>query len=242
METEVGGSWAVVGPAAQITLLISLAYLVARGLRYLGGEAIRRGWRPASLHRLALLGFAIAWAWAPATRAVGQTPAISEQSDSPKPPWSGSGGSPPPLPHVPTKGPSSRGDGPVVHPAIHARRQTSNTTSALFPRAGRKSVHGERLSRSGPAGNDPAEERSEPTSPLERHPEDPASCCSPRRYVVRSGDTLWDIAAEVLRTDNPRRIARYWPRIHRANRALIGSNPHLIRPGQVLELPEQADK
>jgi nucleoid-associated protein YgaU len=51
------------------------------------------------------------------------------------------------------------------------------------------------------------------------------------------GDTLWDIAARVLDTDDQRVIARYWPRIHRENRAIIGRDPNLIRPGQVLTLP-----
>ncbi|HEX2058550.1 MAG TPA: LysM domain-containing protein [Actinomycetota bacterium] len=53
------------------------------------------------------------------------------------------------------------------------------------------------------------------------------------------GETLWSIAAERLRTDDVRRIARYWPRIHRANREEIGPDPNLIRPGQVLELPPE---
>jgi nucleoid-associated protein YgaU len=56
---------------------------------------------------------------------------------------------------------------------------------------------------------------------------------------VLPGDTLWSIAAERLETGDMRRIARYWPRIHRANREEIGPNPNLIRPGQVLELPPE---
>ncbi|MDQ4125019.1 MAG: LysM peptidoglycan-binding domain-containing protein, partial [Actinomycetota bacterium] len=58
-------------------------------------------------------------------------------------------------------------------------------------------------------------------------------------HAVLPGDTLWSIAAERLGTDDVRRIARYWPRIHRANREVIGANPDLIRPGQVLELPPE---
>jgi nucleoid-associated protein YgaU len=63
----------------------------------------------------------------------------------------------------------------------------------------------------------------------------------PRRkwHAVLPGDTLWSIAAERLATDDVRRIARYWPRIHRANREVIGPNPDLLRPGQVLELPPE---
>ena len=56
-------------------------------------------------------------------------------------------------------------------------------------------------------------------------------------YAVLPGDTLWGIAAKVLETDDMRAIARYWPRIHRENRDVIGPDPDLIRPGQVLSLP-----
>ena len=61
-------------------------------------------------------------------------------------------------------------------------------------------------------------------------------------YAVLPGDTLWDIARKVLETTDMRAIARYWPLLHRANRDVIGADPNLIRPGQVLILPrfEQA--
>lgn len=62
-------------------------------------------------------------------------------------------------------------------------------------------------------------------------------------YVVRPGDSLWRIAERALgkRDDGgptSGEIARFWPRIYAANRALIGSNPNLIFPGQHLEIPE----
>jgi nucleoid-associated protein YgaU len=59
------------------------------------------------------------------------------------------------------------------------------------------------------------------------------------RYTVRPGDSLWDIAEMKLGTTEARRIARYWPRIHRANRDVIGGDPNLIVPGQVLTLPPE---
>lgn len=60
-----------------------------------------------------------------------------------------------------------------------------------------------------------------------------------RWHAVLPGETLWSIAADRLGTDDIRRIARYWPKIHRANRDEVGPNPDLIRPGQVLELPPE---
>ncbi len=62
---------------------------------------------------------------------------------------------------------------------------------------------------------------------------------APERVQVKPGDSLWSIAADVLGTADPARIARYWPRIHRANRQVIGANPNLIFPGQILELPAE---
>jgi nucleoid-associated protein YgaU len=61
-----------------------------------------------------------------------------------------------------------------------------------------------------------------------------------RTYTVVDGDTLWDIARRVLDTNDIRRIARYWPRIHRANRSVIGRDPNLIFVGQKLVLPRES--
>lgn len=62
------------------------------------------------------------------------------------------------------------------------------------------------------------------------------------RVVVRPGDSLWRIAeAELLRrhgvAPSVAQVAAYWPRIHAANRALVGPDPDLVRPGVPLVLP-----
>ncbi|MEN8234469.1 MAG: LysM peptidoglycan-binding domain-containing protein [Actinomycetota bacterium] len=62
-------------------------------------------------------------------------------------------------------------------------------------------------------------------------------------YVVRPGDCLWRIARALLTerngsTPSSVEIARLWPAIYVANRAVIGDDPNLIFPGQHLEIPE----
>jgi nucleoid-associated protein YgaU len=42
-----------------------------------------------------------------------------------------------------------------------------------------------------------------------------------------------------LETKDLRRIARYWPAIHRANRDVVGRDPSRIFPGQRLILPPE---
>ena len=56
--------------------------------------------------------------------------------------------------------------------------------------------------------------------------------------AVRRGDTLWSIAARHLDPDaRADDIARAWPLWWQANRAVIGADPDLILPGQVLHPP-----
>jgi hypothetical protein len=78
--------------------------------------------------------------------------------------------------------------------------------------------------------------------PLRTHPAVRGSHCradpDPTRVQVAPGDTLWSIAADVLETQDPRPIARFWPRIYRINRAVIGPDPSRIVPGQVFRLPD----
>ena len=58
--------------------------------------------------------------------------------------------------------------------------------------------------------------------------------------VVRPGDTLWDIARRHLPASaTSSDVARAWPRWYAANRAVIGPDPALLRPGTRLRSPDR---
>lgn len=65
--------------------------------------------------------------------------------------------------------------------------------------------------------------------PLPERPEAPAEQVRPV-VTVRPGDSLWSIAAEHGCT---------WTALYAANRAVVGTDPDLIRPGAVLRLPRE---
>jgi hypothetical protein len=73
--------------------------------------------------------------------------------------------------------------------------------------------------------------------PLPERAEGPAHATR-RSAVVRSGDTLWALAAaELSPPASASDITDRWHLIYRRNHAVIGADPDLIRPGQLLELP-----
>jgi nucleoid-associated protein YgaU len=64
-----------------------------------------------------------------------------------------------------------------------------------------------------------------------------------RPVVVHRGDTLWQIVQRWLgpgATDAE--VSSAWPQWYAANRAVIGDNPALIQPGQLLHAPGAADR
>jgi len=53
-----------------------------------------------------------------------------------------------------------------------------------------------------------------------------------RTYTVRTGDSLSKIAKALLGD------AKKWRLLYEANKDVVGSNPDLIKPGQVLKIPK----
>lgn len=69
-------------------------------------------------------------------------------------------------------------------------------------------------------------------------PSRPAAEATP--VVVHRGDSLWSIVARALGPDaSPGRIAHALPSWHEANRSVIGDDPDLLRPGQILHSPTE---
>lgn len=71
-----------------------------------------------------------------------------------------------------------------------------------------------------------------PTTPK---PSTPTPSTSGNKYTVKAGDTLSGIAAL-------KKVAGGWQVLYKANVSVIGSNPNLIKPGQVLSVPQPTVK
>jgi Tfp pilus assembly protein FimV len=105
-----------------------------------------------------------------------------------------------------------------------------------------------------PARPSPSTEPTGPTHPAPRpvatrpksghattHPPTRGEQPTGNTVTVRPGDSLWLIAARRLGPDpSTVEIAEAWPQWYAANKQLIGSDPDLIRPGQVLHAPAPA--
>ena len=55
---------------------------------------------------------------------------------------------------------------------------------------------------------------------------------TPKTYTVKKGDCLWNIAKDIYGSGSD------YTKIYNANKDIVGSNPNLIYPGQVLTIPE----
>jgi len=73
--------------------------------------------------------------------------------------------------------------------------------------------------------------------PLPERAVGPARATEPTA-VVHRGDTLWSLAAAELGPGaSAVAIADRWRQVYQRNRGVIGADPDLIRPGQLLRLP-----
>lgn len=66
----------------------------------------------------------------------------------------------------------------------------------------------------------------------------------PRTVVVQKGDTLWSLTDDALGPgpEDPTLLAEAWPLLHEQNRDVIGEDPDLLVPGQVLTVPASLDE
>ena len=77
------------------------------------------------------------------------------------------------------------------------------------------------------AGNQAKQERQPTTAAAPARPSPPAA----KTYTVKKGDSLWKIAQSCYGKGSD------YTKIFEANGGVIGSNPNLIYPGQVLTIP-----
>ncbi|MDQ0755743.1 LysM peptidoglycan-binding domain-containing protein [Arthrobacter sp. B3I4] len=67
---------------------------------------------------------------------------------------------------------------------------------------------------------------------------DQARAARTAEVTVQTGDSLWSICAEALGPlASDVDVALAWPRLYQANRGVIGPDPGLLLPGQVLIIP-----
>jgi hypothetical protein len=164
----------------------------------------------------------------------------------------GSGVRAPTWPVGPAAHPSSRprSPGPVPAPTWPATRPAPSRQAPSRQAPSRQAPSRQAPSRqapSGPAPSGPARPSgsapgphtpSRPSAPPHANPHSGRPGPAAAHVTVSPGDSLWLIAARRLDPDaTPAQVAAAWPRWYAANRAVIGDDPALIRPGQVLAAP-----
>jgi nucleoid-associated protein YgaU len=80
-----------------------------------------------------------------------------------------------------------------------------------------------------------------PEAHMEEERRDAEGVVDPTSYAVAPGDSLWRIARTVLEArgmpSTGSDVSNFWRSIYDTNRQLIGSDPNLIHPDQVLVIP-----
>jgi nucleoid-associated protein YgaU len=219
------GAWLAV-----TTVAVVLAHLPGR----LGDAADRwaRAWAPVVARRVAavLVGAAVGSAFAPGT-ALGDGPAVPSPA------------SPGLTPGFTATSPH-RGSGERGAEAITGESTRGGHRGPGFALTDLSFAESDSPA---PPDADPAPAPAPgwtPSRPLQRpHPDSGlvtggTASHRPADVVVHRGDTLWDIARRHLGPDaTEAEVAHAWPAWHDANRTVIGDDPDLIMPGQILRPP-----
>ncbi|WP_375499759.1 LysM peptidoglycan-binding domain-containing protein [uncultured Jatrophihabitans sp.] len=141
-------------------------------------------------------------------------------------PWAGSAVPSPTWPVTPPA--SSSVAPPTSAPVAPPTWPTSNTPTSNLSTTPTPSTTPTRI----PSPAPPSGPRTQPRS----NPATPATSRTEAR--VHRGESLWLLAAHRLGASaDAGDIAHYWPQIYAANRSVIGDDPSVIHPGQVLHLP-----
>ncbi|MDF2093076.1 hypothetical protein P0Y31_12050 [Knoellia sp. 3-2P3] len=187
---------------------------------------------PRAVRRLAavVVGASLAGALAPGTALAEGTGTSADAGTAASPAFRATGL--PPGPHAPTTSSSTPTSAPIP------------SSTAPSPGFGSSRVPAEKPSAAGgevPAPPAPGWTPSRP--PVRPQPSTRLVSTAPPAgerpdVVVRRGDTLWDLVRHHLGPDaTDAEVAAEWPRWHEANRAVIGPDPGLLLPGQVLRAP-----
>ncbi len=116
----------------------------------------------------------------------------------------------------------------------------ATTTTAAVPAW---PSEGEAWQRPAPRASAPPSTPSAPApapapAPSQAAPAGAVAGADPAEVVVRPGDSLWRIAEQHLPPEAPpTAVAAAWPQWWSANRAVVGDDPDLLVPGQVLQVP-----
>lgn len=125
--------------------------------------------------------------------------------------------------------------------ATASRTTSSQVTSPQSPSSPAAATTTDAARTAGP-GATPAGGGTTSTVTATEAPAAPSGTTRGGTVVVRAGDTLWSLTARHLGQDaSDAEIAAAWPRWYEANAAVIGPDPDLLHPGQVLVVPATTD-